>query len=77
MQIFDLREALEQDGEAVAQAEVFAVERGVLADQRNFAHACGGEIFSLRAPRIRSGGCGIFREAAESRRKCRDGRSLR
>jgi hypothetical protein len=45
VQVFDLRQALEQSGQAVAQAEVFAVESGVLADQRDFAHARGRQVF--------------------------------
>ena len=44
-QAFDARQPLEQHGQAVAQAEIFAVRSGVLADQRHFAHAGGGEIF--------------------------------
>ena len=38
-EVFDLREPLEQQREAVLQAEVFAVAGGVLADERDFAHA--------------------------------------
>ena len=44
VQLFDLCEALEQRGQAVANAEVFAVVCGVLADQGNFADARGGQI---------------------------------
>src|SRR5580704_9376087 len=47
IEIFNLREALEEDGEAVAEAEIFAVESGVLPDQGNFADARGGEIFGF------------------------------
>ena len=54
VEIFDLREALEQKRQAVAQAEVFAVESGVLADQRNFAHARGGQILRFAHHRFES-----------------------
>ena len=45
MQVFDLREAFEERGQAVAQAEIFAIKSCVLADQGDFAHARGREIF--------------------------------
>src|SRR5580704_7354599 len=50
--IFDLREALEKDGKAIAQAQIFAVESGVLADERNFTDARLGEIFRFADDRF-------------------------
>ena len=51
---FDARQAFEQRGQAVAQAEVFAVGGGVLADERDFAHAGGGQIFRFAHHRLES-----------------------
>ena len=42
-----MRQASEQIGQAVAQAEVFAVGGGVLADQGDFADSGGGQIFGF------------------------------
>ena len=44
-EVFDLCEALEELREAIAEAEVFAVGSGVLADERDFAGTYGGEVF--------------------------------
>ena len=65
VQVFDLREALEKSRQAVADAEIFAVKRGVLADQGNFADARGGEIFRFAHDRFESA-------AAEFSAKLRD-----
>src|SRR5579863_5827328 len=52
VQVFDLRETFKKRRKAVAQAEVFAVERRVLADERNFAHAIGCQILRLAHDRF-------------------------
>ncbi len=65
VQVFHLRETFEEQREAVAQAQVFAVESGVLADKRNFAHTCGGEIFRFAHDRFKTA-------AAEFSAKLRD-----
>ena len=75
-QILDLRQAFEQQRQPISNAQVFAVVGRVLPDQRNFARRLPPD-FPLRAPPIRTGGCGISRAAAESRRTCRDDRSPR
>src|SRR6478609_10814616 len=46
-QVFNLCQPLQQYGEAVLQAEVFAVTSGVLTDERDLAHAAGGKTFGL------------------------------
>ena len=43
-QAVDAGECVEQRGEAVFQAEVFAVAGGVLADERDLLHAAGDEL---------------------------------
>ena len=43
-QAFDLGERVEELGEAVLEAQVFAVAGGVLADQRDLADAAGDEL---------------------------------
>ena len=45
VEAFDAAPGAPAAGKAIAQTEVLAVRGGVLADQRDFAHACGGEIF--------------------------------
>src|SRR6202034_2109234 len=45
--VFHLRQTFEENGEAVTQAQIFAVKSGVLADERDFAHARGGKIFGF------------------------------
>ena len=57
--------------------EILAVAGGILADQIDLAHALREQPRGFRQSPIRSGGCGICRDTAESRRRCRDGRSLR
>src|SRR6202034_4602881 len=47
VQVFHLRQTFEENGEAVTQAQIFAVKSGVLADERDFAHARGGKIFGF------------------------------
>src|SRR6202167_6209430 len=64
-QVFHLRETFEKRCEAVAQAQVFAVESGVLPNQRNFAHSCGSEIFRFAYD-------GLKTPAAEFSAKLRD-----
>src|SRR6202046_994573 len=54
VQVVPLGESMEKCGEAVAQAQVFAVESSVLANERNFAHACGGEILRFAHDRLES-----------------------
>ena len=46
-QAFDLGERVEERGEAVLEAEVFAVAGGVLADERDLADAAGDELLGL------------------------------
>ena len=46
-EIFNGGEFLEQQSEAVFEAEVFAVASGVLADEGNLADAAAGEAFGL------------------------------
>src|SRR6202050_5570629 len=45
VQIFHFRKTFEKDSETVAQAQIFAVESGVLANQRNFADPSCRQIF--------------------------------
>ena len=44
---FDVGEGVEEGGEAVAEAEVFAVAGGVLADEGDFADAAGDELLGF------------------------------
>ena len=77
VQVFDLRQALEQGGQAVAQAEVFAVESGVLADERDFADAGGGEIFGFADDGFEAAAAEFSAQLRNDAETCRDGRSLR
>ncbi len=52
VQLFDLREAFEQQRQAVAQAEVFAVKGGVLSDEGDFADARGGQVRGFARDRL-------------------------
>ncbi len=74
---FDLRQARQQQRQAVLQPEIFAVAGGVLPDQVDLAHALLRTGAWLPRSPIRSAGCGTCRDTAESRRRCRDDRSPR
>ena len=60
-EVGDLGERVEESGEAVLEAEIFAVAGGVLADEGDFAGRRGRRVAGLRRRRIRSGASGIFR----------------
>jgi hypothetical protein len=47
VEIFDLREARQQRGQAIGKTEIFAVVRCVLADETDFADARGGQVFGF------------------------------
>ena len=47
IQIVNLRQALQQRGQSIADSQIFAVKSGVLADQRDFAHARGRQILGF------------------------------
>ena len=48
-QLFDLRQPLQQQRQAVFQAEVFAVAGGVLSDERDLANALLGQAAAASA----------------------------
>ena len=60
-QAVDAGELVEEGGEAVFDAEIFAVAGGVLADEGDFLDAAGDELAGLRRRPTRSGGSGICR----------------
>ena len=47
-QLLDLRQTLQQQRQAILQAEVFAVAGRVLPDERDFADALLGQLLRLR-----------------------------
>ena len=51
-QLFDLRQPLQQQRQAVFQAEVFAVAGGVLPDEGDFANALLGQLLRLGDDRL-------------------------
>ena len=60
-QAFDAGEGVEEGGEAVFDAQVFAVAGGVLADEGDLAGRRGRRAAGLQRRRTRSGGSGICR----------------
>ena len=64
-EIWNAGERVEQSGETIAEAEIFAVAGGVLADEGDFADAASDELLRLRRRRIRSGANGICRAGWE------------
>jgi hypothetical protein len=47
LEVRDAGEPIEEGGETVAEAEVFAVAGGVLADESDFADAAGNELLGF------------------------------
>src|SRR5208337_851354 len=53
-EVLDLRELLQENRQAIAKAEIFAVGSGVLADEGYFPRAGSGKIFSFANDRFKA-----------------------
>src|ERR1019366_4980229 len=62
---FDAGERVEQEGEAVLEAEIFAVAGGVLADEGDLPDAAGDELLGFGDDRLEAAGAELSAQVGD------------